>query len=229
MTIYNQLFNETSAAIDSAHFLADRIKADTNLTEEGKATQWQKQTTVHRDYAAYLNDQITQIRAAAAAEVSNAFDDEMPAATTDQGRIASELAAQRVIGRGSLTNLATVNQWFTQEPASPARTLVVNELVARNVIEADHVDVLAQQASPIYAMSIKNQSAADTILVNLLQRKVRQLNEKLADRTKVAVNDALDITAVQSRVDKIMQITGAPTSIKPFSPSMYERQLRQHG
>lgn len=227
MTIFNDLFSQATAALDSANFLADRINGNHELTDQGKDTQWQKQTTVHRDYAKYLTDTINQVRKAAAAEVTNAFDDEMPAATTDQARIAAELAAQRLLNRGTLNSFTTVNQWFTEEPASPARTLVVNELVARNVIEADHVQAIVQHASPIYGMAIKNQSAADAILVNLIQRKVRQLTDKLADRTKVAFNDVLDIAVVQSRVDSILTIQGAPSSIKPFSPSMYERGLRR--
>lgn len=227
MTIFNDLFDQATAALDSAHFLAEHITGNHDLTESGKDSHWEKYTTVHRDYAKYLNDQITKIREAAATEVQNSFDDEMPVATTDQARVAAELAAQRVLSRGTLTNLATVNQWFTQEPASPARTLVVDELVARGVIEPDHVDVLVRRASPVYEMAIKNQAQADTILVNLIQRKVRQLTDKLADRTKVAFNDALDISTVQSRVDSILTIQGAPTTVKPFSPSMYERDLRR--
>lgn len=228
MTVFNDLFNNTTAALDSAEFLAQHINGNHELTDQGKDSQWNKHTTVHRDYAAYLTDQITKIRAAADTEITNAFDDEMPVATTDQGRIAAELAAQRVLGRGTLANLGTVDNWFTTEPASSARTLVVNELVARNVIEPDHVQVLVQHASPVYAMAIKNQSAADTILVHLIQSKVNRLTDKLADRTKPAYNDGLDIATVQDRVDSILTIIGAPTSIKPFSSSMYERQLRQH-
>lgn len=227
MTIYNQLSDQITAALDSAHFLADHINGNHDLTEAGKDSHWEKYTTVHSDYSKYITDTINQVRKAAAAEVSNAFDDEMPVAATDQGRIAAELAAQRLLNRGTLNNLDSVNRWFGTEEISPARTLVVNELVARNIIEADHVQVLVQHASPIYGMAIKNQSAADTILVHLIQRKVRQLTDKLADRTKVLLNDGLDIAAVQSRVDSILTIQGAPSSIKSFSPSMYERGLRR--
>lgn len=227
MTVFNDLFDQATAALDSANFLAEHINGNHDLTESGKDSHWEKYTTVHRDYAKYLTDTINQVRAAADTEVTNAFDDEMPVATTDQGRIAAELGAQRLLNRGSLTSFTTVDHWFTSEPASPARTIVVNELVARNVIEPDHVDVLVRHASPVYEMAIKNQAQADTILVNLIQRKVRQLTDKLADRTKVAFNDVLDIASIQTRVDSILTIQGAPTSIKPFSPSMYERDLRR--
>lgn len=227
MTVFNDLFNNATAALDSAQFLADHINNNQELSDQGKDSAWDKHTTVHRDYAAYLKNQIAQISAAAGTEIATAYDDEMPVATTDQGRIAAELAAQRLLGRGTLTSLATVDKWFTKEPASPARTLVVNELVAREVIEPDHVQVLVRHASPVYEMALKNQSAADTILVHLIQSKVNRLTDKLADRTKPAYNDGLDIAAVQDRVNSILTIIGAPTSIKPFSPSMYERGLRR--
>lgn len=227
MTVFNDLFDQTSAALDSAEFLADHINGNQELSDQGKDAQWQKQSTVHRDYAAYLTDQINQVRAAADTEVATAYDEAMPAATTDQGRIAAELGAQRVLSRGTLTNLGTVDKWFTTEPASPARTLVVNELVARDVIEPDHVEVLVRHGSPVYDMAIKNRSQADTILTHIIQAKVNRLTDKLADRTKQPYNDGLDIAAVQGRVDSILTIIGAPASIKPFSASMYERGLRR--
>lgn len=229
MTIFNQLFDQTTAALDSAEFLAQHINGNHDLTESGKDSQWEKYTTTHSEYVKYLTDTINQVRTAAAAEVADTRDAALPTAKSDNARMVAELTAQRLLNRGTLTNLESVNRWFGTEDISPARTVVVAELAARGIIEADHVDVLVKSASPSYDIALANQSQAETILVHLIQSKVNRLAGKLADRTKILLKDGLDIAAVQGRVDKIMRITGAPTSIKPFSPSMYERQLRQHG
>lgn len=161
-----------------------------NYTPAGNKERWTQATSRQRDRLTHINHMIELHAAAVEAKRQQVRATIMPTSDDPNTQVAAELALQRIMNRPAVKSADPVDRFrevrreLQAMDPSPARTLMLNELVARGDMEADTVDAMLTQESPEYRDATSAAEFAKTHQ-QILRGKTRQIGECL-DNTPIS-------------------------------------------
>lgn len=185
MATFTNPFPKISATLtgvkESLEVIKKAVDADTDLTDSGKAAQWERLTTEHAKVVAQIETALETIGKNVTSAVQAERDKALPTATTDTGGVRAELEAQRILARGNLKSHGDIWTYFTEHGATPTRTTIVDEFEQRGIIDRESINGMIYEDSPEFArlldMSKKFATVNGLFIANL-----RVVNELLAGR-----------------------------------------------
>ncbi|NLT57177.1 MAG: hypothetical protein GXX79_21970, partial [Actinomycetales bacterium] len=154
---------------NSTELIATRLNNDTSYTDEGRDERFTRHTREHHEHLDKLTQTIDKIIPAAEEHFNQVKANVFPTPTTDDQALVAEMQASRILSRPGMTDPEKAAGWVRDTPPSPARTAVMEELVARGVLDSEHLDGLIEATSPGY-IEAKNQHMRAQTLVNSMYR-----------------------------------------------------------
>lgn len=165
------------------------------LTPEGMRAELERSLAPHRANVEKAADHLDAVEKAAQAELEalEAESLDMPKVTATE-RVAAELEARRVMERGPLELdgvLALVGPHH-ESVSLPARVIVLEEAVAREVVDRDTLAAQLLAVSPLAAAAAEKARAVREVLNNVHRPVLRVVasvvNELRTDRVELHVN-----------------------------------------
>lgn len=157
-------------------------KTFADRTPEGNRKYWESATRRQRERSQQIDTLIRLYGEAATGKAASIRDSLMPTSDDPQVQLVAEMTYQRIMSRPAVKN---ADNKFTAARSdimalgpSPARTLILKELVDRGEIQADNVDALIAEESPEYRNAAWSETLARTYQT-LLREQLRQINERL--------------------------------------------------
>ncbi|MGP5432464.1 hypothetical protein [Corynebacterium variabile] len=186
--------NTLAAGINSSNRLYQRTASD--RTPAGQKKYWAELVVKHLVELGRIQANIDSIVPAAENTITAARAALMPAAATDQGRMAAELGVQRILGRHLDTQ--AVLEIVKSDAPSPTRSLLLTELAARGDIGGDVVEDVLKSTDEAYAAAVFAKGRAQTV-TGVLSQKAATLQGWLAAAPNVGTMQ-LDIEGVAARI-----------------------------
>ena len=143
---------------------------------------------------AVARDQIAQVRAGAQKKAEMIRSGIFPTATDSTEQLAAEMTVNRMLQRPDFNRKAALAAFDTMPP-SPARTLLMEECVARGVVSQEAVDGQALNAYPDYKAA-QNDAAHVQSVSNSVEAKVNYLERagEILNAPSPGATESLDVS-----------------------------------
>lgn len=172
-----------TATQESADLIARKIGESDHHTDTGKDDAYTRNTAEHREHLAKLTAKVEEITTTAEQHHADVYATVMPTPQNDTAAVAAELQAARILARPDMNDPASIGEYITTAPASPARTAVIQELVARGVISDETANAHLLGAHPDYLAATRGLNAAQTVTSTVYRPRLQALARRLEDRT----------------------------------------------
>lgn len=210
--------------LESANIIAHHINTDTDMTNEGKAKAYTRDTGTHRHVLDDLNKHVDTITTELDEAFQKAWDNEFPTATTDTGILAAEMQAQRLLNRPTMKDASTAITFLSDMEASPVRTILLDELEAQGLLTNDYVNSIIHASSPDFVAAQRNRNAVNTVLNNVIRPNLRVLGDRLKGR-----NGQFDFNVNISMLGDIQAKVPHEIYVADWQPTQAERLYRARG
>lgn len=216
-TVFRDMQNELvrcSNAMDAIQsYLLSRHD---EYTIEGMAVQWTEHTQTHAEFLGKMKAALDTIVPAMEKKTQQLLDAEKPQATSPAEATTAELQASRVLAR-NLSTLEEAHKWIQDTPATPARTIVLDELKARGVITADEVITLITINNPAYQQQVTAEQLVKTVVTSFIGPRITSLEESVKRMGSQPAVDVPSVIVVQSKLDTV-ELPVTP-QVPTFTPS----------
>lgn len=179
-TVFSQLDTYFDNAYESVDLIASTINADNSYTEQGKNESFERNTQEHRTAVEHLSDKIDKVSEHADNLLATAEAAELPESTDPSEHLATEMQANRILGR-NMTEFKDIAQWYRSTSPCPARTTVIQELTARGVLSSESARSLLH-SSDSYRAAHDQHVRIKTAVNGIYRPKLNQLTAKVNNR-----------------------------------------------
>lgn len=216
-TVFRDMQNELvrcSNAMDTIQqYLLTR---EDEYTLKGLAEQWTENTKTHAAFLGQMKKALDTIVPAMEKETQRLLDAEKPQATSPAEVTTAELQASRILAR-NLSTLEEAHKWIQDTPASPARTIVLDELKARGVITADEVITLITIGNPAYQQQVTAEKLVKTVVNSFIGPRIASLEKNVEHMGYQPAIDVPSVIVVQGKLDTV-ELPVTP-QVPTFTPS----------
>lgn len=150
-----------------------------DLTPPGKANEWERRRAPHAERLDTIEQTMEQLRDAADQRQQQALEALYPVAQGEQAQQTAEMYVARVLARGRM-DYAQLNKIAAEAP-SPGRTLVLEEVVARDWFTQDQVNAAAAESNEEYAQVAREVNKIKTDVNAALGMQLQFACERLAN------------------------------------------------
>ena len=172
-----------------SHLVADTDRHKRNFnkgwsdyTPEGRRNRWERHTAKSRERVAQLRRLVDMYGDAVAQKKAKIREKFTPTSTDPQVQILAEMQFNRIMDRPAVKNASNPIEAAQHEimalGATPARTLIFEEMQARGQLSSDTLDALFAASDPEYAAARTSEILAQSYQVNL-NGKIDQVAEYL--------------------------------------------------
>lgn len=146
------------------------------LTSEGRTAEWERRTAQHAARLEAIEQTVAQLVTAADARQQEAWEALHPVAQGEQAKQTAEMYVARVLARGRMAETGLYK--IAQEDPSPGRTLLLEEVVAREWFTRDEVNSM-MAANPEYHQVASEVAQIKTDANSVLTTLLRFARERL--------------------------------------------------
>ncbi|PAT06222.1 hypothetical protein CKJ81_04455 [Corynebacterium hadale] len=177
-TNLHKLENDLKAVLEILRATAETLAKSNHFTNEGKLDQWRKYLTTHQAKLDTLRENVATARLGADQMLNYARTSAIgPAPDPANPNMPAELAVARILPRHTTWNLNIARKEIEPLLGTATGALLIEELAARDLLDATSLDALVENMAPDVATARKAQQLAYTAINNIINPLLEAVDE----------------------------------------------------
>lgn len=177
-----QLETQLNTLLKQMKDRAEKWARNTSFTSAGKVEKWATERANFFDQLQNLRGDINAARRGADNMIGHARASVVGTPPNpEKPDVGAELAVARILGRRSQWKMENFSEELKPILGTPTASLLIEELTARKLLDAELIDALIEQSSPLISTARQYQKFAYVALSNTIEPTLEELDE-LYDR-----------------------------------------------